>query len=61
MLNGKELQMVRVLREEYSLGELEERLDLTTDDLEGGLADLVDMRYEEIDEMLREDLWFLDG
>jgi len=51
--------MVRVLRENYSLGELEERLELTTEDLESGLAYLVDVRFEEIDEMLKEDLWFL--
>ena len=59
MTGTKELQMVRVLRENYSLGELEERLELTTEDLESGLAYLVDVRFEEIDEMLKEDLWFL--
>jgi len=58
-MEGNIFQMVKVLRENYSLGELEERLDLTTEDLQYGLDVLVDERFEEIDEMLKEDLWFL--
>lgn len=51
------LEMLKILREHYSLGELEERLGLTTEDLEDGLMALIEEREHDIDQMLREDLW----
>ncbi len=51
-------QMVSILKENYTLGELEERLELSTEDLEEGLDVLCEDQYDKVSEMLREDLWF---
>lgn len=56
----KEWQMAKVLKENYSLGELEERLDVAPEDLENGWSVFVDEHYDKVLEFLREDLWF-DG
>ena len=53
-----ELRMVHILKQEYSLGELEERLDIKPEDLEYGLSMYVDENYDKVVEFLREDLWF---
>ena len=55
----KVYQMVEVLKENYTLGELEERLELSTEDLEDGLDVLVEDHFDAVSEMLKEDLWFL--
>jgi tRNA1(Val) A37 N6-methylase TrmN6 len=54
----KEQRMVEILRENYSLSELEERLELTTEDLEDGWRYYVEDNYDEVLEFLKEDLWF---
>jgi len=50
-------KIVKILKREYSLSELEDRLGITPDDLEEGYLYMVEERMEEIIEMLREDLW----
>lgn len=51
-------QMVRILKEQYSLSELEERLGLDPEDLEEGYEYFIDNNYDDVLEMLREDLYF---
>ena len=51
-------RMAAILKDNYSPGELEERLDLTMDDIEDGLNVFIDDNYDEVLEFLREDLWF---
>ena len=49
-------KMFELLKENYSLCELEERIEVTVSDLEDGLEVWVEERYEQISEMLKEDL-----
>lgn len=53
-----ELRMAKILKQEYSLSELEERFGIEPKDLEYGLDTYVDEHYEDVLEVLREDLWF---
>ena len=51
------MAMYSILKEHYTLGELEERLDATTDELEDGLETYIREHEIEVAEMLKEDLW----
>ena len=51
-------KIVRILKEEYSLSELEERLEIEPGDLEYGYEYYVEENYDEVIQVLREDLWF---
>ena len=53
-----EYRMAAILKQEYSPGELEERLGITMEDLQDGLVLYVDENYDKVQELLREDLWF---
>jgi len=50
-------KLVKILKKEYSLSELEERLGITGHDLEEGYMYMVEERMDDIIMMLREDLW----
>lgn len=49
--------LVKILVNEYTLGELEERLELTPSDLMEGFHAYVEEHEEVVREMLKEDLW----
>jgi len=49
-------KIIELLKENYSLCELEERIEATVADLEDGLEVWIEERYEEVSEMLKEDL-----
>jgi len=51
-------EMARILREEYSLSELEECLNITPEDLDEGYLYFVEEHYDEVLTLLREDLFF---
>ena len=51
------VEMVKILIENYTLSELEERLELTPGDVEHGLYVYVENNEHDIDQMLREDLF----
>ena len=51
-------RMAQIIKENYMLSELEERLELMPKDFESGIEDFIDDNYDEVIEMLREDLWF---
>lgn len=53
-----ERKMVKILKGNYSLTELEERLSITPEDLEDGYLYFVEENYEVILEMLKEDLFY---
>lgn len=53
----QERTMTKILLENYSLGELEERLELTTEDLEEGVRSYVECHPTKVQQFLREDLW----
>jgi hypothetical protein len=50
-------QLSELLVDNYTLGELEERLDLTTGDVQFGLEEYVENNFVEVQQMLREDLY----
>jgi hypothetical protein len=50
-------QLSELLVNNYTLGELEERLDLTTGDIQYGLEEYVENNFVEVQQMLREDLY----
>ncbi len=52
-----EKRIVKILKENYSLSELEERLGLEPEDLDDGYLYFVAGNMEEVLEMLREDLY----
>mgnify|MGYP000079351659 CR=1 FL=1 len=52
-------EITKVLRENYSLGELEDRFDTTTEELLE-LENYVESNYSKILHLLKEDLFFLD-
>jgi len=52
--------MTRILQENYSLGEIEERFDATTEQLAEGLDAYVDENFDHVATVLREDLWTLE-
>lgn len=54
-------EMALILLENYTLGELEERFDLTTEDIKDGLEGCVEKNYKSIKRGLKEDLFELDG
>ena len=49
-------KMIELLKENYSLCELEERAEVTVSDLEDGLEVWIESKYEQVSEMLKEDL-----
>lgn len=49
--------MVEILIQHYSLAELEDKLNLKTEDIEDSLMDYVDRKYKAVKEMLKEDLF----
>jgi len=49
-------KMIELLKENYSLCELEERIEVTVADLEDGLEVWIESKYEQVSEMLKEDL-----
>ena len=51
-------RMANILKQEYTLGELEERLELQAEDLDEGFQYYVDENYDKVLEFLRQDLWF---
>ena len=51
-------EMIRILRDEYTLGELEEYLGLTSQELEDGYEAYVDINYDKVLQLLREELYF---
>lgn len=51
-------RMIKILKESYSLSELEDRLNIVPEDLMEGYEYLIEQRYEDILEMLREDLYY---
>ena len=53
--------MTRILQENYSLGEIEERFDATTEQLAEGLDAYVDENFDHVATVLREDLWTLES
>lgn len=52
--------MTRILQENYSLGEIEERFDATTDQLADGLDVYVEDNFDHVATILREDLFDLE-
>jgi len=50
-------EIIGILIENYSLGELEERLEVTLEDLRDGLEDYVESHYTDVTDMLKEDLF----
>jgi len=50
--------MAQIIKEYYTLSELEERLNTKPEDLDNGVLYYVDQNFEEVQEFLREDLWF---
>ena len=53
-------EMARIIKEEYTLTELEDRLEMKPSDLED-LEDYVEDHYDVVLEFLKEDLWLLDS
>ena len=53
--------LAQILVENYSLGELEERFDATSEQLYDGFEDYVEHNFKRVKEVLREDLFDLDG
>lgn len=53
-----EQRMAQIIKEYYTLSELEERLNTKPEDLDNGVLYYVDQNFEEVQEFLREDLWF---
>jgi hypothetical protein len=53
------LDMARVLKTQYSLSELEERLDVTPEELEDGYLYYVEENFEKVMGVLLEDLHFI--
>ena len=51
-------KMARILREEYSLSELEECLNITPEELDEGYLYFVEEHYDKVLALLREDLFF---
>lgn len=51
-------QIINILCKHYTLSELEDRLNLSTEDVIHGLEVYVEENYESIAEMLQEDLFF---
>jgi len=49
-------KIIELLKENYSLCELEERIEATVSDLEDGLEVWIEEKYQEVSEMLKEDL-----
>lgn len=49
-------RMIEMLKENYSLCELEERVEATVSDLEDGLEVWIENNFETVEEMLKEDL-----
>lgn len=54
-------RMVKILKDNYSLDELQERFDATTEDLEYGITTYVEDNFDHVAQVLREDLWFVNG
>ena len=54
----KEQRMVQIIKESYTLSELEDGLGTSVEDLEDGLLSYIEEHYEEVHQLLREDLWF---
>ena len=52
--------MTRILQENYSLGEIEERFEATTEQLADGLDVYVEDNFDHVVNILREDLWTLE-
>lgn len=50
-------ELHRILLENYSLCELEDRLDLTLEDMKEGLMPYIENNEYRVDQMLREDLF----
>ena len=53
--------MVRIIQENYTLGEIEERFEANTDSLSQGLDVYVEDNYDHVTQVLREDLWSMEG
>ena len=51
-------RIIQILKEDYSLSELEENLNVTVEDFEDGLLDFIKNNKHEILLMLEEDCYF---
>ena len=60
MNNTTLIAALSILKENYTLSELEERLDMTPEDVQDGLMMYVESNQEKVSRMLREDLWMIE-
>lgn len=60
MNNTTLIAALSILKENYTLSELEERLDMTPEDVQDGLLEYLESNQEKVSRMLREDLWMIE-